>query len=379
MQLPIYLDYNATTPVDERVLEAMLPWFTKKFGNAASRTHLYGWEAEEAVAEARKQVAKLLNSSTKEIVFTSGATEANNLAIKGIFEKHGANKKHIITLATEHKAVLDPCKKLEKLGANISVLTPNADGSITPQQIEAALQPDTLLVSIMLANNEIGAIQPIKAIAEVVHRNGSWLHTDATQAVGKIPIDVIAEGIDLLSLSAHKLYGPKGIGALMVRQGIELNMQMDGGGHERSRRSGTLNVPAIVGLGKACQIAQKTMNEEAERLTKLRNKLEEGIIKTLPNVFINGNQAFRLPNTTNICFEGQDGEQLLMRLNHIAVSNGSACTSASVLPSHVLKALGLTDEQAQASIRFSLGRATTNEEIDFAINHVVDVLQKTQR
>ncbi len=376
MRLPVYLDYNATTPVDPRVLETMLPWFTEQFGNAASRTHLYGWTAEEAVAQARKQVAKLLHATIKEVIFTSGATEANNLAIKGVFEKYSYQGRHIITVATEHKAVLDTCHHLEQLGAEVTYLTPSLDGLITPQQVAEALRPDTILVSVMYANNEIGVIQPIREIAAVTRQAGALFHSDATQAVGKLPIDVQAEGIDLLSLSAHKLYGPKGIGALFVRQGVEIVSQMDGGGHERGRRSGTLNVPGIVGLGKACELAQKEMQAESERLSVLRNQLEHAILNNIPDTFVNGNTAHRLAHLTNICFEHVDGENLLLSLKDIAVSTGSACTSASVLPSYVLKCLGLTDEQAYASLRFSLGRFTTKEEIDFAIQHITEVVER---
>lgn len=376
MRLPVYLDYNATTPVDQRVLTAMLPWFTEQFGNAASRTHLYGWTAEEAVAQARKQVAKLLNANPKEIVFTSGATEANNLAIKGVFEKLSYKGRHIVTVATEHKAVLDTCHHLEQLGAEVTYLTPSADGLITPEQLAEALRKETILVSVMYANNEIGVIQPIRELAAVTHQAGALFHTDATQAVGKLPLDVQIEGIDLLSLSAHKLYGPKGIGALYVRQGIEVVSQMDGGGHERGRRSGTLNVPAIVGLGKACELAQKEMKTESERLRQLRDRLESAVLENVPDTFVNGSATHRLSHLTNICFEHIDGENLLLNLKDIAVSTGSACTSASVLPSYVLKTLGLSDDQAYASLRFSLGRFTTDEEIDFAIQHIGEVVRK---
>lgn len=376
MRLPVYLDYNATTPVDPRVLEAMLPWFTEHFGNAASRTHLYGWTAEEAVATARKQVAKLLHANLKEVVFTSGATEANNLAIKGVFEKYSYKGKHIITVATEHKAVLDTCHHIEQLGGEVTYLLPNSNGLITPQQVAEAFRPDTILVSVMYANNEIGVIQPIREIAAAAHEGGALFHTDATQAAGKLPIDMTDEGIDLLSLSAHKFYGPKGIGALAVRQGVELTAQLDGGGHERGRRSGTLNVPGIVGLGKACELAQKEMNVEAERLCRLRDRLEQGILTNVPNTFVNGNTPQRLAHLTNICFEQVDGENLLLSLKDIAVSTGSACTSASVLPSYILKILGLSDDQAYASLRFSLGRFTTEEEINFAILHVVEVVER---
>ena len=370
------MDYNATTPVDKRVLEAMISWFSEHFGNAASRTHLFGWEAEEAVVMARNQVGKLINASLKEIVFTSGATESINLAIKGLFERYGKNKNHIITVQTEHKAVLDTCKHLEKLGAEITYLKPNSDGQLEIQQIAEALRPETLLVSVMWANNEVGTIYPIKEIAALAHQNGSYFHTDATQAAGKIQIDVKESGIDLLSISAHKMYGPKGVGALFVRQGIEIESQMDGGGQERTRRSGTLNVPGIVGLGKAAEIAMSEMNQENLRLSILRNQLENSILQHIPNTFINGNIENRLSNTTNICFENVDGENFLMSLNNIAVSTGSACTSASVLPSYVLKVLGRTDEQAYASLRFSLGRLTTEQEIDFTIGHIIEKYEK---
>jgi cysteine desulfurase len=376
MRLPVYLDYNATTPVDPRVLEAMLPWFTEQFGNAASRTHLYGWTAEEAVATARKQVAKLLRANLKEVVFTSGATEANNLAIKGVFEKYSYKGKHIITIVTEHKAVLDTCHHIEQLGGEVTYLTPDSHGLITPKQVDEALRPDTILVSVMYANNEIGVIQPVREIAAVVHAGGALFHTDATQAVGKLPIDMVEEGIDLLSLSAHKLYGPKGVGALVVRQGVEITAQMDGGGHERGRRSGTLNVPGIVGLGKACELAQKEMGAESQRLGLLRDRLEKGILENISHTFVNGNTPQRLAHLTNICFEHVDGENLLLSLKDIAVSTGSACTSASVLPSYVLKVLGLTDDQAYASLRFSLGRFSTEEEIDFTLKHVVEVAER---
>lgn len=376
MRLPVYLDYNATTPVDPRVLEAMLPWFTEHFGNAASRTHLYGWTAEEVVATARKQVAKLLRANLKEVVFTSGATEANNLAIKGVFEKYSYKGKHIITVATEHKAVLDTCHHIEQLGGEVTYLRPDSNGLITPQQVAEALRPDTILVSVMYANNEIGVIQPIREIAAAAHEGGALFHTDATQAAAKLPIDMADEGIDLLSLSAHKFYGPKGIGALAVRQGVELTAQLDGGGHERGRRSGTLNVPGIVGLGKACELAQKEMNAEAELLCRLRDRLEQGILANVPHTFVNGNTPQRLAHLTNICFEHVDGENLLLSLKDIAVSTGSACTSASVLPSYILKMLGLTDDQAYASLRFSLGRFTTEEEIEFAVQHVIETVER---
>ncbi len=376
MTPPIYLDYNATTPVDQRVLKEMLPWFTEHFGNAASRTHLYGWEAADAVADARQQVAKLIGATEKEIIFTSGATESNNLALKGTYEAAGTEQQHIVTVATEHKAVLDACQHLETLGAEVTYLTPSPDGLINLRQIEQALRPDTLLVSVMYANNEIGVIQPIAEIGALCRSHGVLFHTDATQAVGKIPFNVVSDNVDLLSLSAHKLYGPKGVGALYVRKGNELTAQMDGGRHERGLRSGTLNVPGIVGLGKACHLAANAMSTEHERLRTLRDQLESEILDTIPHVRVNGNRESRLPQTTNISFEGVDGEALLMAFNRIAVSNGSACTSALVEPSYVLKALGVPDELAHASVRFSLGRFTTEEEIDETLKHIEKVVAR---
>lgn len=373
---PIYLDYNATTPVDPRVLDAMLPWFTEQFGNAASRTHLFGWEAADAVADARQQVARSIGAQEKEIAFTSGATEANNLALKGTFEKLGAQKSHIVTVATEHKAVLDTCEHLEALGAEVTYLTPCPDGLITLEQLQNALRPDTLLVSVMYANNEIGVIQPITDIGHLCRERGILFHTDATQAVGKISIDVARDCIDLLSLSAHKLYGPKGIGALYVRKDLKLTAQLDGGRHERGLRSGTLNVPGIIGLGKACQLAAAAMTAEQQKLSALRDTLENGILNALPDTHVNGNRIFRLPQTTNISFENVDGEALLMAFNRIAVSNGSACTSALVEPSFVLKALGVPDELAHASVRFSLGRFTSEADIEEAIRHVREVVER---
>jgi cysteine desulfurase len=373
---PVYLDYNATTPVDPRVLDAMLPWFTEQFGNAASRTHLYGWEAADAVADARQQVAQLIGAGEKEVVFTSGATESNNLALKGAFEALGAQRRHIITVATEHKAVLDTCQHLEALGAEVTYLYPTPDGLITPQQVQEALRPDTLLVSVMYANNEIGVIQPMADLGLLCREAGVLFHTDATQAMGKVPINVDKSYIDLLSLSAHKLYGPKGSGALYVRKGVKLTAQLDGGRHERGHRSGTLNVPGIVGLGKACQLAGAAMEEEAARLSMLRDTLENGILQALPATHINGHRDQRLPQTTNISFGRVDGEELLMAFNRIAVSSGSACTSASVEPSYVLKALGVPDELAYASVRFSLGRFTREEDIALAIAHVQQVVER---
>ncbi len=376
---PIYLDYNATTPVDPRVLAAMLPWFTEQFGNAASRTHLYGWEAADAVARARQQVAALIGASEKEIIFTSGATEANNLALKGAFENADAARRHLITVSTEHKAVLDTSKHLEAYGAEVTYLTPKPDGLVSAQQIEDILRPDTLLVSVMYANNEIGVIQPIADIGQLCRARGVLFHTDATQAVGKIAVNVENDSIDLLSLSAHKLYGPKGMGALYVKNGLQLAAQLDGGRHEQGLRSGTLNVPGIVGLGEACQLATETMAQEAARLAPLRDRLETQILSTIAGSHRNGNQSARLPQTTNISFAGVDGEMLLMSLNRIAVSSGSACTSALVEPSHVLKAIGVSDDLAHASVRFSLGRSNTDIDIDVTISHVQEVVARLRQ
>jgi cysteine desulfurase len=377
MKLPIYLDYNATTPVDKRVLEKMLPFFSESFGNSASRSHLFGWTANEAVENARAQVADLINAQSKEIVFTSGATEANNLAIKGLFENSFPNKKHIITIQTEHKAVLDVCVHLEKHGAEITYLHPDSCGLVTTKQIEDSIRTDTFLISVMYANNEIGTIQAIKEIGELARKHEILFHTDATQAVGKIEIDVQKDNIDLLSLSGHKLYAPKGIGVLFIRKkskASKLIAQMDGGKHERGFRSGTLNVTGIVGLGEACELAKIELNTEFQRLLFLRDKLENGIQKSISNVKVNGNLKNRLPNLTNISFEGVDGENLLMAFREIAVSSGSACTSASVEPSYVLKAIGLNDDLAYASIRFSLGKYSTEEEIDFTIKYVKGIV-----
>ena len=378
MKFPIYLDYNATTPVGKQVLEKMLPFFSETFGNSASRSHLFGWTAQEAVENAREQVATLLNVESKEIIFMSGATEANNLAIKGLFENNYPKKNHIITVQTEHKAILDVCFHLEKLGAKITYLQPDSTGLITIEQVEKAITPDTFLISVMYANNEIGTIQPIQEIGELAKKHEILFHTDATQAVGKIEIDVQNDQIDLLSLSGHKLYGPKGVGALFIRKNSKaskLIAQMNGGKHERGFRSGTLNVTGIVGLGEACEVAKKELDSDYQQLTILRDKLENGIIQNIADVKVNGNTEHRLPNLTNISFGGVDGENLLMSFRDIAVSSGSACTSASVEPSYVLKALGLTDDLAYASIRFSLGKFTTEEEIDFTIKYVKGVVE----
>ena len=378
MKYPIYMDYNATTPLDKKVLEAILPYLTEHFGNAASRSHAYGWKAAEAVDTARQQVASLLTASEKEIVFTSGATEAVNLAIKGIFEAFRHKGNHIITVKTEHKAVLDTCQHLEKKGADITYLDVDSEGNISLENLEKAIRKETILISVMAANNEIGIIYPIKEIAKIAHRYNILFHTDATQAIGKVPINVFKDDIDLLSFSGHKIYGPKGVGALYVRKKLNIIAQQDGGKHERGMRSGTLNVAGIVGLGAASEICQNTMHQEAIRLSDLRNKLEQGILENLPNTKINGSITYRLPNTTNISFGKIDGEQLLMNLNEIAVSNGSACNSASTEPSYVLKAMGLDDDLAYSSVRFSLGRMTEENDIDFAISHVAKVVEKMQ-
>jgi len=369
MKQPIYLDNNATTPLDPRVLEAMLPYFTEKFGNAASRNHAFGWVAEEGVDYAREQVAKLIGCTEKEIIFTSGATEADNLAIKGVFEMYKEKGNHIITAVTEHKAVLDTCKHLEKNGARVTYLGVKEDGLIDLAELEAAMTPETILVSIMYGNNEIGVIQPVKEIAAIAHKHGALFMTDATQAVGKIPVDVNTDGIDLMAFSAHKMYGPKGVGVLYVRRKnprVKVTAQMDGGGHERGMRSGTLNVPGIVGLGKACELCRLEMESESVRLAALRDKLETTLNK-MEESYVNGNTQHRLPHVANISFKYVEGEGLMMAMSDLAVSSGSACTSASLEPSYVLKSLGLSDDLAHSSIRYGLGRFTTEAEIDQAI------------
>ncbi|TDG36908.1 IscS subfamily cysteine desulfurase [Pedobacter changchengzhani] len=369
MKQPIYLDNNATTPLDPRVLEAMLPYFTEKFGNAASRNHAFGWVAEEGVDYAREQVAKLIGCTEKEIIFTSGATEADNLGIKGVFEMYKEKGNHIITAITEHKAVLDTCKHLEKNGARVTYLGVKEDGLIDLGELEAAMTPETILVSIMYGNNEIGVIQPVKEIAAIAHKHGALFMTDATQAVGKIPVDVIADGIDLMAFTAHKMYGPKGVGALYVRRKnprVKVTSQMDGGGHERGMRSGTLNVPGIVGLGKACELCRLEMESESKRLSALRDRLETTLNK-MEESYVNGSTQHRLPHVANISFKYVEGEGLMMAMSDLAVSSGSACTSASLEPSYVLKSLGLSDELAHSSIRYGLGRFTTDEDIDQAI------------
>jgi len=379
MKTPIYLDNHATTPMDPRVLEAMLPYFTEHFGNAASRNHSFGWAAEQAVEKARKQIADLIGANPKEIIFTSGATESNNLAIKGVAEMYAEKGNHIITAATEHKAVLDTCKKLEKQGCQVTYLALHEDGLIDLEKLRAAITDKTILVSLMYANNEIGVVQPVAEIGKICKEKGVLFHSDGVQAVGKIPVDVIKDGIDLLALTAHKLYGPKGVGALYVRRKnprVQITAQMDGGGHERGMRSGTMNVPAIVGFGKAAELCRLEMGEESRRLQFLRDKLRAKLERELDEVFINGNMEHRLPHNLNMSFAYVEGESLLMGINDIAVSSGSACTSATLEPSYVLKALGVGDDLAHTSIRFGLGRFTTEEEVDYAADRMIDTVRK---
>lgn len=377
LQFPIYLDNNATTPVDGRVLETMLPFYTKYFGNAASHTHSFGWQAEEAVDIAREQVAQLVNAQPSEIIFTSGATESDNLALKGIFEMYAAKGKHIITVKTEHKAVLDSCKHLEKLGAEITYLGVNSDGLINIEELEGSFRKNTILLSVMYANNEIGVIQPISEISKIAKDKGILFFTDATQAVGKIPVNVLKDGIDLMAFSAHKMYGPKGVGALYVRRKdprAKITAQMDGGGHERGMRSGTLNVPGIVGFGKACELCKVEIQKDAARTGRLRDKLENDLLQ-IEGTQVNGSRIHRIPNTLNISFKNVDSTDLIKRFSRdIALSSGSACTSATQSPSFVLKALGLPDDLALSSLRFGLGRFTTEEEIDFTIQQFQHVI-----
>jgi len=378
VSLPIYLDNNATTRMDPRVLEAMLPYFTEHFGNAASRNHPFGWQAEEAVDCAREQVASLIGANPKEIIFTSGATESDNLAVKGVYEMYARKGNHIITVNTEHKAVLDACKHVKKLGGSVTYLEPNGEGLIDLAELEAAITDKTVLISVMYANNEIGVIQPIKEIGAIARKHNVVFHSDATQAVGKVPVNVDEDNIDLLSMTAHKMYGPKGIGALYVRRRnprIKVTAQIDGGGHERGMRSGTLNVPGIVGFGKACEICKEELSGEMERLAELRDHLERELLK-VEESYVNGSTAHRLPGVTNISFKYVEGEGLMMGVKDLAVSSGSACTSASLEPSYVLKNLGLDDELAHSSLRFGLSRYTTKEEIDYAITHVTDAVNR---
>jgi cysteine desulfurase len=379
IKLPIYMDNHATTPVDPRVVETMLPYFNEKFGNSASRNHSFGWTAEEAVENARAQVARLINASPKEIVFTSGATESDNLAIKGVAEMYREKGNHIITQVTEHKAILDACKRLEKYGYEVTYLPVGKDGRVDLDELRRAITPKTILITIMYANNEIGTIQPIAEIGKIAKEKGVFFHTDAVQACGKIPVDVQKDNIDLLSISAHKMYGPKGVGALYVRRRnprVQLASIIDGGGHERGMRSGTLNVPGIVGFGKAAELCQQEMPEESKRMLALRERLKENVFSKLDEVYINGSMTHRLPNNMNISFAFVEGESLLMGINDVAVSSGSACTSATLEPSYVLKALGVGEDLAHTSIRFGLGRFNTEEEVDYVTNRVIEVVSR---
>jgi len=379
MKLPIYMDYHATTPMDPRVFAAMKPYFMETFGNSASRNHSFGWEAEEAVEKSRKQIADLIGATPKEIVFTSGATESNNLALKGVAEMYAEKGNHIITAATEHKAVLDTCKRLEKHGIRVTYLPVQANGLVDLDMLKEAITDKTILVSIMYANNEIGVLQNMTEIGKIAKAKGVLVHSDATQAVGKVPVNVIKDNIDLMSMSGHKIYGPKGVGALYVRRKsprVQITAQMDGGGHERGMRSGTLNVPGIVGLGEACALCQAEMTQESKRMAYLRDKLRSKLESQLDEVYVNGTMEHRVPNNLNISFAYVEGESLLMGINDIAVSSGSACTSATLEPSYVLKALGAGDDLAHSSIRFGLGRFNTEEEVDYVADKVIDVVKK---
>ena len=378
-KLPIYMDNHATTPVDPRVVEAMLPFFTERFGNAASRNHSFGWTAEEAVENARAQIARLINATPKEIIFTSGATESDNLAIKGVAEMYREKGNHIITQATEHKAVLDTCKRLEKYGFEVTYMPVERDGRVNLEDLERAITPKTILITIMYANNEIGVIQPVAEIGKLAQKHGVLFHTDGVQAVGKIPVDVQKDGIHLLSISGHKIYGPKGVGALYVRRKnprVQVAATIDGGGHERGMRSGTLNVPGIVGLGKACELCQEEMPSESVRMAALRDRLQRAIMGSLDEVYVNGSLDHRLPNNLNISFAYVEGESLLMGINDVAVSSGSACTSATLEPSYVLKALGVGEDLAHTSIRFGLGRFNNEEEVDYVAQRVVETVKR---
>lgn len=379
MKLPIYMDYQATTPVDPRVLEAMLPYFQEEFGNAASRSHAFGWSAEKAVDRARQQIATLIGASEKEIVFTSGSTEAINLALKGAVEMYADKGKHLITSLAEHKAVLDTCKHLEKHGCEVTYLQPDTTGKVSAAQVAEAIRDDTVLVTLMWANNEVGTLNPVREIGAVCRERGVLFFTDATQAVGKVPVDVEADNVDMLCLSAHKIYGPKGVGAFYVRRRrprVRLVAQMDGGGHERGLRSGTLNVPGIVGLGAACELSSNELESEAQRLGALRDAFEAKVRGRLDHVAINGDVEHRLPNCSNLSFAYVEGESMLMGISNVAVSSGSACTSASLEPSHVLRSMQVGDELAHSSIRFGFGRFTTEEEADYAAKIVIDEVER---
>ena len=383
MKIPIYLDNHSTTQLDQRVLDVMLPYFRDVFGNAASRNHSFGWEAEAAVDQAREQIARLIGaSSPKEIIFTSGATESDNLAIKGAAEAYKEKGNHIVSCVTEHRAVLDSCKSLERRGASVTYLPVNSDGTLNFEKLSAAITEKTILISLMAANNEIGVIHPVKEIGQIAKERGILFHCDGAQAVGKIPVNVEEMGIDLLSISAHKMYGPKGVGALYVRSKrpkVRLSPIIDGGGHEQGLRSGTLNVPGIVGFGKACEIAGLELPQEADRLTDLRERLKHGILSRLDEVFVNGDPVRRLPGNLNIAFAYVEGESLLMALKDIALSAGSACTSASLEPSHVLRALRLPDDMVYSSIRFGLGRFNTTEEIDYTVDRVAQEVSRLRK
>ena len=379
VKLPIYMDSHSTTRVDPRVLEEMLPYFTEIFGNAASRNHSFGWAAEEGVEKSRVRIAGLIHADPKEIIFTSGATESNNLSLKGIAEMYAEKGNHIITQTTEHRSILDTTKRLERMGLHVTYLPVSADGLVDPEDVRKAITDKTILISIMLVNNEIGVIQPVAEIGKIAKERGVLFHCDATQGVGKIPVNVIEMGIDLMSFTAHKIYGPKGAGALYVRKKnprVKVAPMLDGGGHERGMRSGTLNVPGIVGLGKACEIAGKEMAEESGRLIVLRERLHAGITGALEDVYLNGHATQRLPHNLNVSFAYVEGESLLMGLKEIALSSGSACTSASLEPSYVLKALGVGSELAHSSIRFGLGRFNTEEEVDYVIRRVVETVNR---
>lgn len=379
LKFPIFMDYHSTTPVDPCVLDLMLPYFTEKFGNAASRNHSFGWEAEKGVDRARQQIAQLIHCHPKEVIFTSGATESNNLALKGVAEMYREKGNHIITVVTEHKAILDTAKRLEKEGCEVTYLTVGKNGRIDLEALKAAITDKTILISIMMANNEIGVIQPIAEIGQIAKERGILFHSDATQGIGKIPVDVDTMGIDLMSFSAHKIYGPKGVGGLYVRKRnprVRVAAMMDGGGHERGMRSGTLNTASIVGLGMACEICEKEMVEEGQRMARMRGKLQDYLLKNLDEVYLNGDPEHRLPQNLNLSFAYVEGESLLMGLKEIALSSGSACTTATLEPSYVLRALGVGSDLAHSSLRFGLGRFNTDEEIDYVGKRVVETVQR---
>jgi cysteine desulfurase len=379
LKLPIYMDNHSTTPVDPRVFEAMVPYFLEKFGNAASRNHSFGWEAEEGCEKARQQIARLIHADPKEIIFTSGATESDNLALKGVADLYREKGDHIITCMTEHRAVLDTCKRLEKMGFKVTYLPVDKYGMVSPDDVRSAITDKTILISIMMANNEIGTIHPVAEIGKIAKEKGVLFHCDATQGVGKIPVDVQAMGIDLMSFTAHKIYGPKGVGALYIRKKaprVRLTPIIDGGGHERGMRSGTLPVPLIVGFGKACEICQEVMAEESKHLAAMRDKLQDGILKSLDEVYLNGHPTQRLPHNLNLSFAYVEGESVLMGLKEIALSSGSACTSSTLEPSYVMKALGVGSDLAHSSIRFGLGRFNTEEEVDYVLSRTVETVKR---